>query len=57
MHLFWLTYETPRGTEVYIAQAGYLTMARIKAGLGGQRGSFKQGYQLDAKSAKTFRRT
>jgi hypothetical protein len=52
MHLFWLTFDTPRGTEVYIVEAGHLMMARMKAGLAGQTGTFQEGHPLDAKTAK-----
>lgn len=50
--MFWLTYDTPHGLEVYIAQAGYLSSARMKAGLAGQEGTFQEGHELDAKTAK-----
>jgi len=50
--MFWLTYDTPRGTEVFIAEAAFLMMARIKADMAGQKGDFQEGHQLDAKTAK-----
>lgn len=50
--MWWLTFDTPRGLEVFIVQAGHLTMARMKAGLAGQRGAFQEGHALDAKTAK-----
>ena len=33
MALFWLTYKTRRGTEVFIAEAAHLMMARVKASM------------------------
>jgi hypothetical protein len=54
--MFWLTFDTPRGLEVFIVQAGHLAMARMKAGLAGQQGTFQEGHELDAKIAKKSRR-
>ena len=50
--MFWLTYDTPRGKEVFIANAGFLLMAKVKAGLAGQKGEFQEGHKLDARTAK-----
>jgi hypothetical protein len=47
--VFWLT---PRGTEVFIVEADFLMMAKVKAGIAGQKGEFQEGHQLDAKTAK-----
>lgn len=47
--MFWLTYDTPRGTEVFIAEAGFLMMAKVKAGMTGE---FQEGHQLDINTAK-----
>ena len=50
--MFWLTYKTSRGTEVFIVEAGFLMMARVKAGMVEQEGEFQEGHQLDARTAK-----
>ena len=50
--MFWLTFDTPRGTEVFIVDAGFVAMARVKAGMAGQTGEFQEGHQLDVKTAK-----
>jgi hypothetical protein len=50
--MFWLTYYTPRGIEVFIAEAGFLMMAKVKAGMAGQTGEFQEGHKIDAKTAK-----
>jgi len=50
--VFWLTYDTPRGTEVFIAEAGFLAMARVKATMVGQTGEFQEGHQVDINTAK-----
>jgi hypothetical protein len=42
MHLFWLTFNTHTGTEVFIVEAGFLLMARMKAALAGQPGDFSR---------------
>jgi len=52
--MFWLTYVTPRGTGVFIAEAGFLMMAKVKAGMAGQKGEFQEGHQLDARTSKRF---
>lgn len=49
--MFWLTYETPRGTEVFIADSGFLILAKVRASLAGQTGEFQEGYLLDIKTA------
>jgi hypothetical protein len=51
MHLFWLTFKTPRGARVYIADSSHLMMPRIKASMASQRGEFESGIKLDAKTA------
>lgn len=50
--MFWLTFETNGRTEVFIAEAGFLGMARMKAALAGQQGEFDEGHELDPKTAK-----
>jgi hypothetical protein len=50
--MFWLTFETSYGIEVRIIEANHLVLARMKAGMAGQRGMFQEGHQLDAKTAK-----
>jgi hypothetical protein len=50
--MFWLTYQSLRGTEVFIAESGFFTMAKVKAGLAGQRGEFQEGHLLDDNTAK-----
>jgi hypothetical protein len=50
--VFWLTYQTPRGTQVFIADAGFLMMAKVKAGIAGQKGEFQKGHKIDAKTEK-----
>ncbi len=50
--MFWLTFETPRGIEVRIVEAGHLMMARLRAGIAGQQGRFQEGHKLDAKTVK-----
>ena len=50
--MFWLTYETARGTEVFIADAGFLILAKVKAGMAGQTGEFQEGHQLDINTAR-----
>ena len=50
--MFWLTFDTPHGTEVFIVNAGFVAMARVKAGMAGQQGTFQEGHQLDAETAK-----
>jgi hypothetical protein len=50
--MWWLTFDTPRGLEVFVVQAGYLSSARMKAGVAGQEGKFQEGHKLDAKMAK-----
>lgn len=50
--MFWLTFKTSRGLEVYIVQASHLLMARMKAGMAGQDGEFQEGHRLDRKTAK-----
>jgi len=50
--LFWLTFKTKRQTEVFIAEAGFLGMARLKAGMASQQGEFQEGHQLDSQTTK-----
>jgi hypothetical protein len=50
--MFWLTFETSRGVEVYIVEARHLMMARVRAGMAGQQGQFQEGHELDAQTAK-----
>jgi hypothetical protein len=50
--LFWLTFKTNRRKEVFIAEAGSLGLARMKAGVRGQKGEFQEGHQIDSKTAK-----
>jgi hypothetical protein len=52
MHLFWLTFETTRDTRVFIIEAAYMRMARIKASMAGQDGEFQNGIEIDANTAK-----
>jgi hypothetical protein len=49
--MYWLTFETSRGIEVYIVKARHLMMARMRAGMAGQQGQFQEGHQLDRKTA------
>jgi hypothetical protein len=37
---------------VYIVEARHLMMARVRAGMAGQQGQFREGHQLDAKTSK-----
>ena len=50
--MFWLTFETSRGIQVYIVEARHLMMARMKASMAGQHGDFQEGHKLDAKTVK-----
>ena len=50
--MFWLTYASSRGTEVFIAESGFLMVAKVKAELAGQRGEFQEGHVVDANTAK-----
>jgi hypothetical protein len=50
--MFWLTFETSRGVEVFIVEARHLMMARLKASMAGRLGQFQEGHQLDTKTAK-----
>jgi hypothetical protein len=50
--MYWLTFESSRGIEVYIVEARHLMMARMRAGMAGQQGQFQEGHKLDAKTAK-----
>lgn len=52
MFLFWMTFETPEGTAVFIQPAYELGMARLKALLAGSPSDFKEGFGLDAKMSK-----
>ena len=52
MFLYWMTFETPSGTAVFIQPAYELGMARLKAGLAGAPDEFKEALQLDAKTAR-----
>jgi hypothetical protein len=38
--MFWLAYYTPRKTVVFIADAGFLMMAKVKARIAEQKGIF-----------------
>lgn len=49
MFWFWMTFDTPEGTAVFIQPAYELGVARLKALLAGSPSYFKQGLQLDAK--------
>jgi hypothetical protein len=50
--MFWLTFETSGDIQVHIVRANHLALARIKAGMAGQKGEFQEGHQLDTKTAK-----
>jgi hypothetical protein len=50
--MFWLTFETSGDIQVHIVEANHLMLARIKAGMVGQKGVFQEGHQLDAKTAR-----
>jgi hypothetical protein len=52
MTLFWLTYLKAGGTEVFIARAGFETVARLKADLAGISGQCMECYQLDVHIAE-----
>jgi hypothetical protein len=52
MYLVWLTYETRKGTAVYIQSAYELGMVRMRAALAGAPDDSKEGVQLDAKASK-----
>jgi hypothetical protein len=49
--MYWLTFETSGDVQVRIVQANHLLLARMKAGMAGQKGAFQEGHQLDAKTA------
>jgi rRNA processing protein Krr1/Pno1 len=48
--MYWLTFETSGDIQVFIVRANHLVLARIKAGIVGQKGRFQEGHQLDAKA-------
>jgi hypothetical protein len=50
--MYWLTFETSGDIQVHIVQANHLLLARMKAGMVGQKGVFQEGQQLDARTAK-----
>jgi hypothetical protein len=50
--MFWLTFETSGDIQVHIVQANHLALARIEAGIAGQKGEFQEGHQLGAKVVK-----
>jgi hypothetical protein len=50
--MYWLTFETSGDIQAHIVPASHLMMARIKAGMAGQKGEFQEGHQLDANTAK-----
>jgi hypothetical protein len=49
--MYWLTFDTSGDIQVHIAQANHLMLARIKAGMAGQKGEFQEGHRLDAKDS------
>ncbi|WP_157100204.1 hypothetical protein [Rhodoplanes sp. Z2-YC6860] len=49
MFVFWMTFEIPHGTAVFIQEAYELGIARMKAALAGAADEFKEALQLDAK--------
>jgi hypothetical protein len=50
--MYWLTFETFGDIQVHIVRANHLMLARIRAGMAGQKGQFQEGHPLDAKTAK-----
>jgi hypothetical protein len=52
MLLYWMTYESPEGTVVFIQPAYELGMARLRASLAGAPEEFKEALQLGAKTSK-----
>ena len=52
MLLYWMTYEGPEGTVVFIQPAYELGMARLRASLAGAPEEFKEALRLDAKTSK-----
>jgi hypothetical protein len=50
--MFWLTYDTPRGIEVFIAKARFLLIAKVKACMAGQSGQLQESHHLLAKTVQ-----
>jgi hypothetical protein len=50
--MFWLTFRTAASVQVIIIEAGHLALARVTAGMLGQKGEFQAGHQLDVKMTK-----
>lgn len=56
MLLFWMTFNTSKGTAVFI-QSGYsLVDARLKASMAGASDDLKEALELDTKTAKKVRK-
>jgi hypothetical protein len=53
--MYWLTFDNG-ALQVMIIQAGHLAEARLKAGMLGQKGTFKEGHLLDDETAKRIPR-
>lgn len=47
MPLFWIVSETDKGKVVFIQEAGYLLMARLKASMAGLEGKCVEMHQLE----------
>ena len=52
--MFWLSFKNSGTMQVMLIEAGHLAMARIKAGMLGQKGEFQEGFRIDAKRAKNI---
>jgi hypothetical protein len=50
--LFWLVYGKDDDITLFIQPAETLVYARLKASIAGIEGEYKEGYELDAKTAK-----
>ena len=54
MPLFWIVHETEHGKRVFIQEAGYLLMARLKASMAGFEGKFVEMHELQPQMEKTI---
>jgi hypothetical protein len=52
VRLWWLAFNTPKGTAVWIQEAHEVSMARLKASMAGAPDDFKEYLELDTKTAK-----
>jgi hypothetical protein len=50
--LFWLVFRQGDNIAVIIQSAGDIITSRMRAMLAGLEGTFKEGHELDAKTAK-----